>query len=116
MAIHVRTDYYMLNSPEEFDKKCCDLVYVAALAKRLNLEDVYNQAKKMFDDIHNKWDKEGLDIARKNGSTNWLGAGTIYIPQPMLPWNISFGLAEAVVDEIPVEECRTELKQALSKL
>lgn len=114
MAIHVRTDYCWIKTPEEIKNKMTDIVYVAALAKKLNENEIFNEAKQAFDNLHNQWEREGSVIAKKNSSTNWLGGGTICMTEPILPWDVCFRLGEAIVEEIPTNELAKELKNALS--
>ncbi|MBQ2122933.1 MAG: hypothetical protein II200_02955 [Bacteroidaceae bacterium] len=116
MAIHVRTDYCWIKFPEQFQSKMTDIVYIAALAKKLNEHDIFNEAKKAFDDLRNQWEREGSALAKKNSSTNWLGGGTVCMREPMLPWEFSFKLSEAIVEDIPINECAKELKKALLEL
>lgn len=115
MAITVTTNYYTIDVPEEYQSKATDIVFIAALAKKLKMEDLHNQSKKAYMDLYNRWDKEGSALAKKKSSTNWLGAGSIYMASPMMPWDVCYQLGEAFVEEMPIEDCVKELKKALSK-
>lgn len=114
MAINVTTNYYSIDVPEEYQRKADDLALIAALAKRLDMEELYNQSKKAFMDLYNRWDKEGSALAKKKSSTNWLGAGSIYMARPMMPWDFCCQLGEAFVGEMPIEDCAKTLKKMLS--
>lgn len=116
MAIHVTTDYYWIKPPKELEEKVRDLVYIAALAKKLKLDNVYEQAKNSFLKIYNKWEIEGPALAKKKTSTNWLGAGTVYVAESMLTWDFQIKLGDAIVDDIPIDDCAKELKKELSKI
>lgn len=116
MAIHVRTDYYWIEPPKVLEDRASDIVFVAALAKRLNIEHIYNQAKNAFTNLYNQWEKEGSAIAKKKSNTNWLGAGSKYLAKSMMPWEFCYNLAEAVVENMPIDECKKELQKTLSKL
>ena len=116
MEIHVRTDYSWIKTPEAVQNKMNHLVYIAGLAKRLNENEIFNQAKKAFEDLQNQWEREAKTIAKKNSHTNWLGGGSICMTEPMLTWDFCYRLSEAVVGGIPINECAKELKKALSEL
>ena len=115
MALHVRTDYYWVSSPKEYESKAFDLACIAALAKRLNMDDLYNDAKKAFSELYNRWEREREEITKRKSSTNWLGAGSIYMSQPMMPWEFNYGFAEAAVEDFTIEQCKKELNKELLK-
>lgn len=115
MAIHVTTRYFSINTPKELEDKAFDLANIAALAKRLNLEDIYNQAKKAYIDLYNQWDKEGDAIAKKKTSIDWLGGGSKYMAHSLLPWETTYAMTEKLAQLSSIEECKEELNNLLSK-
>ena len=116
MALHISTNYYTISVPEELSSRATNLAYIAALAKRLNNEDLFNQAKQAYSDLYNYWNKEGSAIAKKKTSINWLGGGNKYLSSSLLHWDASYAMTEKFVQLIPLNECATELKKALSEL
>jgi len=114
MAIHVSTDYYWIEPPQELEDKARDLAIIAALAKKINNDDLFNRAKKSYAEIYNQWDREGKAIAKKKSKTNWLGAGTEYIAKPITPWEFYYKLSEAFIENDTPDECKRKLKEMLS--
>lgn len=114
MAIHISTDYYWISSPKEYDEKGSDLAFIAAMAKKLNLTELHSQAKKAYSELYNKWDSERKEISQKKSNTNWLGAGSIYLSQPMMPWEFYYGMWEAYAEELTLKECEQQLNKILS--
>lgn len=116
MAIHVRTDYYWIKTPKELERKTFDLAYIAALANKLNLVDIYNQAKKTYMELCNQWDEEGSAMAKKQTSINWLGGGSQYYSESLLPFETQYRCTEMLVELMSKEDCARALKEELSKL
>ena len=116
MAIHVRTDYHWIKTPQELEDKTFDLAYIAALAKKLNLEDIYNQAQRAYNELYNQWDKEGSAMARKQTSINWLGGGNKYFTEPLMPFETKYMWTEKMAELMSTDECARELKKTLSEL
>jgi uncharacterized protein (DUF885 family) len=115
MAIHVRTDYYWISTPKELEAKAFDLAFIAALAKKLKIEDIYDQAKEAYKELYNYWDKEGSAIAKKRTSINWLGGGSQYYSNSLSSFETNYMISEKVVELMTFEECTKELKSLLTK-
>lgn len=114
MALHVRTDYYWIKPPRELQDKTFDLAYIAALAKKLNAMDIYNQAKKAYEDLCSRWDRESSAMAKQKTSINWLGGGSKYMTESLLPFETQYKMGEAMAGIQSIEECARELKSKLS--
>ena len=114
MALHVRTDYYWIKPPRELQDKASDLAYIAALAKRLNVMDIYNQAKNAYADLCNQWDRESSAMAKQKTSINWLGGGSKYMTESLIAFETQYKMYEALVEMMSIEECAKNLKKKLS--
>lgn len=114
MALHVRTDYYWIKPPRELENKAFDLAYIAALAKRLNEMDIYNQAKNAYTDLCNHWNRESSAMAKQKTSINWLGGGSKYMTESLLPFETQYKMGEALAEMQSIAECAQELKEKLS--
>lgn len=114
MALHVRTDYYWIKPPRELQDKAFDLAYIAALAKRLNVMDIYNQAKNAYADLCNQWDRESSAMAKQKTSINWLGGGSKYMTESLIAFETQYKMCEALAEMMSIEECARNLKKKLS--
>lgn len=116
MAIHVSTNYYWINPPQELIDRADNLAYIAALANKLNLNDIYTKAKTAYVELYNQWDREGSAIAKKKTDINWLGGGSQYYAHSLPAWDVNYEFRKLIADECSIEECTQDLRHLLSKL
>ncbi len=116
MAIHVNTDYYWINAPEEYEEIGSELAFIGAVANRLHLTELHNQARQAYSELEKKWNRERQELTKKKSNTNWLGAGSIYLSNSITPWEFNYKMWSAAADVIPIHELEIELQKSLKKL
>lgn len=116
ITMRITDRFGSIDPPFELMHRLNQLAMIAAMAKRLGLDNLYNQAYNTYHSLANSFDSQAKEYCRKNSHHSWLGGSVSYSYTSANWWNEDYSRYKNYISNWDNLKLQKELSDLLNKV
>lgn len=116
ITMRITDRFGSIDPPFELMHRLNQLAMIAAIAKKLGLNDLFNQAYNAYHSLANNFDSQAREYCRKNSHHSWFGGSESYTYTSANDWNESYNNYTNIISDFDKFKLQKELMDLLNKV
>lgn len=116
ITMRITDRYGSIDPPLELMHRLNQLAMIAAIAKKIELNDLFNQAYNAYHSLANSFDSQAKEYCKKNSRHSWLGGIVSYTYTSANCWTYYYNRYKNHINDYDNLRLQKELRDLLDKV